>query len=151
MAKTAKTCPVERLELEKQLPLFDPQSGQLTLQPDRLEHGMPERIYYERWQQLNKRHPAVNSGFTALEWILCPSGSRPGPVSARDAVVAACVIQWLGTNCGMGFIRACEESIAKITEHSSAVERALFMERHFGWPAKFVRPAKPTRQIELDV
>lgn len=72
----------------------------------------PERVFLEKWREDNVRHQAINSGFSTLEWILCPDGEkRPGLVSHRDAQVAASVIQWLGTNCGQGFIWECERRI----------------------------------------
>jgi hypothetical protein len=71
----------------------------------------PERIYMAEWKRLNRRSPGVNGGFTYLEHILTPDGQLPRTVSRRDAQVAASVIQWLGTNCGMGFMRECERKI----------------------------------------
>ncbi len=83
-----------------------------SLQTPRLNR-MPERIYAEEWKNHNKRTSA-NLGFTYLEWILCPSDAQfPPSVSERDAVVAACVIQWLGTNCGLTFMSKCEVKIKK--------------------------------------
>lgn len=82
-----------------------------SLQPARLTND-PERIYLEQWQRDNERQAGVNRGFTLLEWILCPSGQRlPNRVTHRDSEVAASVIQWLGTTCGMCFIRNCERQI----------------------------------------
>ena len=84
----------------------------MSLQPERLRFGHPERVYLEHWQKLNRRDSAINSGFTYLEWILCPSGRRyPGCISQRDARVAASFAQWLGTNCGMAFIMEAERRI----------------------------------------
>ena len=84
-----------------------------SLQTSRLNR-MPERIYAEEWKKNNERHPAINSGFTSLEWILCPEGNWvPPAVSERDAEVAASVIQWLGTNCGYHFMLRCEDKIKK--------------------------------------
>lgn len=84
-----------------------------SLQMPRLNR-MPERIYAEVWKERNKRVPGVNSGFTYLEWILCPSGMQhPPPVSEKDAEVAASIIQWLGTNCGYHFMLRCEDKIKK--------------------------------------
>jgi len=84
-----------------------------NLHPDRLDR-IPERIYAEQWKDQNKRRAGVNDGFTYLEWILCPSKQRiPAPVSERDAQVAAAVVQWLGTCCGLGFMQSCEIRIGK--------------------------------------
>jgi hypothetical protein len=120
--------------------LFEPQH--VSLQGSRLEHGMPERVYLEHWRKLNERHPSVNRGFTALEWILCPTGLMPGPVTQRDAIVAACVIQWLGTNCGMGFLYSAERRIEELRD-AEAPPRTVF-------PLIFYRPAPKTRLIEVE-
>jgi hypothetical protein len=101
-----------------------------TLHADRLTNP-PERIYYERWCKENQRHSWLNSGFTTLEWILCPTNqSRPGPVNPHDAKVAATVIQWLGTNCGHGFLRQCEAEIAR-----DRGDRGVF--EHAAWQAEY--------------
>lgn len=89
--------------------LLDP--PHISLQPKRQSNDA-ERIYAERWRKENRREPAINHGFTALEWILCPDGQRvPERATLRDAVVAASVIQWLGTSCGHGFVLQAEKEI----------------------------------------
>ncbi len=86
-----------------------------------------ERLYLEHWRRANKRHPAINSGYTTLEWILCPCGQRyPDGVSQRDANVAASVVQWFGTNCGGCFIRQVEAEIDKLRAVRSTWHRATF-------------------------
>lgn len=109
--------PVEPLA---QFELFEPEHD--SLQRDRLRSSsaIAERVYAEHWKKLNTRHFAVNRGFTCIEWILCPSGRTPSPVSRRDAEVAACVIQWLGTNCGGAFLREAERLIEKIRDGDSS-------------------------------
>jgi hypothetical protein len=83
----------------------------VSLQPKRLSNDA-ERIYAEHWTKQNERQPAINSGFTLLEHILLPDGQRvPERVTQRDAVVAASVIQWLGTSCGHGLVLQCEKEI----------------------------------------
>ncbi len=89
--------------------LLDP--PHVSLQPKRLTNDA-ERIYAERWRQENQREPAINHGFTLLEWILCPQGQRvPERATLRDAVVAASVIQWLGTSCGHCLVLEAEKRI----------------------------------------
>lgn len=83
-----------------------------SLQPDRLTNPA-ERIYHDRWVKYNERHSGVNSGNRALELILCPTDAHPSRPTQRDAEVATSVIQWLGTNCGNGFMRMCEEQITR--------------------------------------
>ncbi len=104
---------------ENQQELFPPLH--YSLQRHRLMHKFPtnpERIYAAEWFRHNKRNGA---GWRALEHILDPDlgkrtwyhmwRSKP-VVTHRDAVVAACVIQWLGTNCGLAFVKGCERKIA---------------------------------------
>ena len=63
------------------------------------------------WLKRNRRG-YLSSGATLLELILTPDGvDKPPAIDRRDAAVAASVIQWLGTNCGMGFIWTCEKKI----------------------------------------
>lgn len=79
------------------------------LRPQRLDL-MPERVFAEEWQKENQRQGAVNFGLIALELIL---NTKPlGHLYAddidhptqRDATVAATIIQWLGTRCGVCFL-----------------------------------------------
>lgn len=145
----AKACAVELLKLTQaeQLELFEPEP--LTLQPRRLDWGMPERVYFALWKSINRRSYSRNRGYTALEWILCPDGQEyPGPVTQRDHVVAACVIQWLGTTVGGGFLRRCEELIEELNVHKRE-ETTKNRRAVFGVPMTYYPPEKPTRRIEL--
>ena len=93
----------------------------MSLQASRLNR-MPEAVYLEKWKKHNKRQPGLNYGYTYLELILCPSdipGFTPPPVSDRDAEVAACIIQWLGTCCGLSFMSECEREV-KVREKEDA-------------------------------
>ena len=103
----------------------------------------PERIYAAAWKARNRRSPGINSGFTYLEWILCPSGQRyPPPISRRDAAVAASVIQWLGTNIGLGFIRECERKIdqaERTIEDKRARPSLLAVERGETYAARGIK------------
>lgn len=88
----------------------------------------PERIYLAEWKRENKRSPGVNRGYSLIEWILCPDGrTEPLPVSTRDARVAASVIQWLGTNCGLAFMRRCEQKIRQARSLSEAARRRRWL------------------------
>lgn len=107
---------------EGQLEMFEPLHG--SYHPGRLDR-FPERIYAEVWEKHNERSASMNLGFTTIEHILNPEENyspsswplwaggicRMEPVTERDARVAASVIQWLGTNCGVGFLSDCERRI----------------------------------------
>lgn len=91
-----------------------------SLHPNRLGHD-PERIYAEQWKKENERRPRINHGFTLIEWILCPSGQRyPNRVTHREAQVATSVVQWLGTSCGLGFMRICEKLVDQTRQERSS-------------------------------
>ena len=93
----------------------------VSSRPDRLLTGYAERIFFEQFAKQNVRSPGLNSGYTLIEHILAPKSegrdfmwiptSYCPPITRRDAFVAYSVIQWLGTNCGRGFISECERRI----------------------------------------
>lgn len=78
----------------------------------------PERVYAAAWLKLNRRDPAINGGYAALEVILSGVGRPIRPVTAVEAETAAAVIQWLGTNVGLGFIWSCERRIEELRERA---------------------------------
>lgn len=128
--------------------LFEP--DHVSLQEARLRHGMPERVNLEHWQLLNKR--SLSTGYTYLEAILTPTGDvSPGLVTRRDAIVAACVIQWLGTNCGHGFLREAERKIEQLQKDER--HREYHARRVFPLPLyinpKHIGRQRATREIEL--
>jgi hypothetical protein len=97
-----------------------------SLQPQRLRRCRrdrnPERIYAAHWIKVNRRR--LSNGHTLLAQILCPTErDTPPAVSRRDAVVAACVIQWLGTNCGLGFLWEAERAIEAADDRLDAARR----------------------------
>jgi len=120
------SCSFRKLAIAKQklLQILDPIHR--SLNPDRL--GNPaEDIFLRRWQKQQERSRGINSGYGLLELLLSPTRMRAvspfcrfsldpyyvPPVSQRDAEVAATVIQWLGTSCGLGFMQECEREIAQ--------------------------------------
>ncbi|MEK6281900.1 MAG: hypothetical protein AABN95_16220 [Acidobacteriota bacterium] len=100
---------------------------------------MPERVFADEWIKENERVPAVNFGLTALELILntrqpYPTEEAPGHdyqadidhPTQRDAMVAASIIQWLGTNCGKCFLDRAERRIKQENNR----EREVFHARY---------------------
>lgn len=79
--------------------------------PERRAHGIGEDVYAKRWEKENEVEPWKNYGQCLLELILSRPDKPWGDLTQRDAQVAASVIQWLGTNCGMAFIHECEQEI----------------------------------------
>lgn len=58
-----------------------------------------EVVFAELWQRENDLHHT-------LEYLL-GDNNRPNPISEEEIEVAATVIQWLGSNVGMSFLRDC--------------------------------------------
>lgn len=66
-----------------------------SLNEHRLSQNPLEQIYLEEWKKIRSRN---------LPYIL--EGNRPTyEFTERDEVVAATVIQWLGSPVGQGFVR----------------------------------------------
>lgn len=67
----------------------------------RLAENPEEERFANAWRQYNQT--------TLLEWLLTPSALHerrwPAPISERDEVVAATIVQWLGAPVGQGFLR----------------------------------------------
>ena len=74
-----------------------------------------EKAFSDIWKKWNTPQYGVNGGYTAIENIILPEAypnkgpgdpfrSLKGEVTERDDFVAASIIQWLGTNCGQGFL-----------------------------------------------
>lgn len=63
-----------------------------------------ERVFAEKWQDIND-----DESRTTLAHLLAedPNSPYPPEPSDRDKMVAATVIQWLGSPVGQGFLRDC--------------------------------------------
>jgi hypothetical protein len=83
---------------------------------DRCRFSLLERVFAEQW--LHENRPARFSGGGILQCLFIrydgvlwsPFGERRPPrlwINRRDALVAATVIQWLGTNVGFSFLERC--------------------------------------------
>lgn len=67
----------------------------------RLRENPEERRFAEEWEKANERGNIL----AYLLDLKNGSGGRPVEVASRDIVVAATVIQWLGSPVGGGFLR----------------------------------------------
>jgi hypothetical protein len=65
-----------------------------------------ERAFAKEWDDFNKSYVSGNlDGRGVLDYLLAEDPNNPqGEVTARDRVVAATVIQWLGSPCGQAFL-----------------------------------------------
>lgn len=64
----------------------------------RLKQNPLEKIFHDEWQRCNDQ-------YRTLDYLLADETNNPrGEVTKRDVVVAATVIQWLGSPCGQSFL-----------------------------------------------
>ena len=73
----------------------------LTVSPHRLSSNPEEERFLAAWTRENDyatRTPLIN-------YLLTGGATRPAPASDRDNLVAATVIQWLGSPVGQTFLR----------------------------------------------
>ena len=64
-----------------------------------------EELFAEYWEEVNTSGGELN-GKGVLDYILAKDPNHPcGEATERDRVVAATIIQWLGTPVGQDFIR----------------------------------------------
>lgn len=70
---------------------------------ERTEHNSLEKAFAEHWQRENKTRTCAYHGVGLLQALFDTPGHRH-QVSESERFVAATVVQWLGTNCGFGFL-----------------------------------------------
>ena len=78
----------------------------------RTAHNPRERVIAAMWQKECRRDASVNSGLgiaqglltKASEYFFQPHGGFVAVLGNREAMIAATMIQWLGTNVGMCFV-----------------------------------------------
>lgn len=90
----------------------------------------PERIYAAEWLRMQREY-GRRQGWSLLELLLQPDDKRKAPwgLTQRDAEVAACVVQWLGTNVGGGFVQRCEQKIDELRkDRDSKIFRPSLLE-----------------------
>lgn len=79
----------------------------------RLQHNKREQAFYEQWRIENAPNAWINCGHGILQDLFIKTshdsvgtkGKVIEEISNRDRMIVATVIQWLGTNCGMGFLQ----------------------------------------------
>lgn len=68
----------------------------------RLSRERLEKIFADEWRELNSGN---GRGHGPLAYMLAEDCNNPrNEVTERDAMVAATVIQWLGSNVGQSFL-----------------------------------------------
>jgi len=69
---------------------------------NRFAKNFLEKVYAKAWEEIN----LDDHDHGILEYLLAENNSRPqhGEVTDRDRVVAATVIQWLGSAVGQSFL-----------------------------------------------
>ena len=69
----------------------------------RLKTNPLERAYHDAWIEANKEDLCRNIGI--LQWLLGENNKPSQDMTDRDILVAATVIQWLGSPVGQCFVR----------------------------------------------
>lgn len=111
------------------------------------EHVNWERVFSEHWA--SEQRPDRHHGMGLLQFLMVRQRAgrrRPGPgwsgwervpfwLTPRERVIVATAVQWLGTNCGMGFLhgvfRECGLAIVDVRgarEEAAAADRRLSRE-----------------------
>lgn len=94
------------------------------LEPGRQRYSVHERMFAEVWAAENDPSPGLNHGIGILDHLTLDQRAefcgipryrrRRGPVTQEEATLVASVIQWLGTNCGAGFLAHVERRVQAI-------------------------------------
>ena len=79
---------------------------------ERTEYNPIEKAFYEQWLKENEPIAHINNGQGLLQDLFIErNADHPfsrkwvTEINNRDRMIAATVIQWLGTNCGMAFLQ----------------------------------------------
>lgn len=98
-------------------------SKNIGIREYRCKDNPREQSFRDQWLKENEPHSGINSGYGILQDLFIETAN---PVSAlsggkilevitdRDRMIVATVIQWLGSNCGMGFLH---ESLKRFGAH----------------------------------
>ena len=82
------------------------------LNQHRFKQNPLERIFAELWEEINERN---RIGYGILDYMLAETTNMPnGEVTDRDRIVAATVIQWLGSPVGQAFLNEVNEKRKEI-------------------------------------
>jgi len=98
---------------EFQLELFEIVHQGTSRYLDRINWGVSEKVFHDKW--LEENAPSRHGG-TLLPMI------ADRPITQNDATLVASVIQWLGTNCGYGFLWECQRRIDSIDSQTRAIQ-----------------------------
>jgi len=89
------------------------QKEHVGLFSERINHNEREKAFHDQWLKENIETYGVNYGFGILQDLFFQSSGNPMGLMAskclerineRDRMIVATVIQWLGSNVGMGFL-----------------------------------------------
>lgn len=108
------------------------------------EFPNPERVYMAAWKRLNRDYSG-RKDWSFLDQ-LAASTNLKSPITQRDHDVAATVIQWLGTNFGLGFLMETEKKIRELKDEHAARRRELWEAWH---PPYEPPPSGPRRRYQL--
>lgn len=79
----------------------------------RIDHNEREKAFHDRWLYENKPCAGINYGNGILQDLFIDKDFAPLAtekwhleITSRERMIVATVIQWLGSNVGMGFLEA---------------------------------------------
>ncbi len=72
---------------------------------NRINSNPLEHRFAVAWEELNTDEVGHLNGRGTLDYMLSPTNRPDGEVAERDRVVAATVIQWLGSPVGQRFLK----------------------------------------------
>lgn len=71
----------------------------------RFKQNPMEKVFAESWEEINLTPPGRANGKGILDYLMAEDPNKPnGEVTDRDRLVAATVIQWLGSPVGQSFL-----------------------------------------------
>jgi hypothetical protein len=89
---------------------------------ERIEHNEREMAFFEQWLRENEPRAGINNGHGILQDLFIEREGLLGlhkwkiEISNRERMIVATIIQWLGSNVGMGFLHA---ALARFGAHIS--------------------------------
>jgi len=95
---------------------------------DRCKNNPREQAFFEQWMKENIPLRGINFGNGILQDIFCERDITNQSkihykeiINERDRMIVATVIQWLGTNCGMSFLR---QALSRFGEKITTIDKS---------------------------
>lgn len=93
----------------------------------RLESNPLEKYFADAWREQNEAQSRFDPCKTTLAYLLSKDGGKTLPeTTEREEMIAATIIQWLGSPVGSGFVR---EVMEKANNSLAEMKRELLKRR----------------------